>query len=47
MEMILKNGFCEMEQNEMLEVEGGVFPLVPVVFLLSYAIYEGVDMLLN
>ena len=23
MEMVLRNGFCEMEQNEMLEVEGG------------------------
>lgn len=23
MEMILKNGFCELEQNEMLEVDGG------------------------
>ena len=37
MEMVLKNGFCEMEQNEMLEVDGGL-----IMELGSFA--YGIDM---
>ena len=41
MEMVLKNGFCEMAQNEMLEVDGGVADILIIGgLLLGVAAFE-------
>ncbi len=39
MEMVLNNGFCEMSQEEVVDIEGGVGP---VIAFLGKAAFTGI-----
>lgn len=38
MEKVLKNGFCELKQEEMEKVDGGFLPIIAVAFIIMPAV---------